>query len=340
VLAASVAGNAPAWRALALRRWIRLCLPVLGVALIIYALQALGAFKGVPMAAALSKSAWLSQMFTPNDYTITLVQTVRSALFGIFSTNLSYGLVEDENGVLWTMPVEMWGSLALFAFYCFGADVLNSRKGRMFTIISAVILTFGTPFYGFGIGIALFESLRLFDGLSAPWQARLRKGAVPLGGVLLPIGCWLASTPYAVDANSSYHAVIMFFYATLGLPFGITPMHHAGAGMMIASVLLLRPLQSLLTTWPCRFLGRVSFMLYLLQLPVLCFIGVHVFMHGWLGREYLPRLFTSFAVYIIVALIVAELATRFIDRPAIRLSRKVTGWFAPKTNPAIVVRAG
>jgi peptidoglycan/LPS O-acetylase OafA/YrhL len=324
VLAASVDGLNTPWLGLALRRWARLCLPVSAVAVIIYALQRLGAFHEVQLAVPLTKSDWLAAMFTPATYTLALFQILRSTTFGVFSADLSYGIAELVNGVLWTMPVEMYGSLGLFALYCFGADLFVNLRGRGFIVVFAILLTFNTPFYGFGFGIAFYEARKLVLELSVVWRMRLRRIAVPLGLILLLFGCWFGSTPYLLDDSSIYHAVIMFCYRQFSVVLGITAMHHIGAASFVAAVLLLPAAQRLLSAAPFRFLGRISFMLYLLQIPVLCFVGVHVFMRGWNGNDYEQHALRAFFVYLVVAIIAAELATRFLDRPATLLSRRLS----------------
>jgi len=76
-----------------------------------------------------------------------------------------------------------------------------------------------------------------------------------------------------------------------------------------------------------QWLGRVSYSLYLTHLPVLLTV-----LHLGHGRLPLPVIL---AAALVAALIVAELAHRAIEAPAIRLGRHLTGK-APRPRPAPV----
>ncbi|MDE1895620.1 MAG: acyltransferase [Rhodospirillales bacterium] len=331
VLAASVAHEPPSWPSLALRRWVRLILPVLTISIILWIALYLGAFRGVPEAAVQAKSKWFAAMFADPTYHVPLWKQIGDGLITFFRLDQSSGLSGALNPVLWTMPIELQGSLVLFAVYCYGADLFRRRRGRVLVMLLAVPLTFQTNFYGFGLGIALFEAKRLLEEVQGKWRQILLRLAVPVGVLLLISGLWLASAPYLLNGNSSYLALTTFLFTHAGLVEGVEPMHHVGAACIIAAALLLAPLRWLLTTWPCRYLGRISFMLYLVQIPLLCGVGVPVFLHTMPSWDYEHRALLALGAYLVTAVIIAELATRWIDIPSIRLSRRVTarswGWW-------------
>jgi peptidoglycan/LPS O-acetylase OafA/YrhL len=330
VLAASVAHDPPAWPALALRRWIRLALPVLAISIILWIALHLGAFRGVPAAAAQAKSAWLAATFAPPTYLVPLWTQILDGLFTYFRINQSAGLTGQLNTALWTMPIEMQGSLILFAVYCYGADLFRRKRGRVLVMLLAPPLTFQTSFYGFGLGLALFEAMRLLQEVPEPWRQKLRGFAVAAGIVLLVAGLWMGSAPYAEKYETHYRDFVLFIYSLSGLVEGVEQMHHLGAACLLASILLLAPLRWLLTTWLCRYLGRISFMLYLVQIPALGAVAAPVFLHAAPHWGYEQRAALAFGAYLVAAIIFAELATRFIDQPSIQLSRRVTaqawGW--------------
>lgn len=330
VLAASVAHEPPSWPSLAVRRWVRLILPVLTISVILWVALHLGAFRGVPAAAIQAKSKWFAAMFADPTYHVPLWKQIGDGLITFFRPDQSSGLSGALNPVLWTMPIELQGSLVLFALYCYGADLFRRRRGRVLVMLLAVPLTFQTSFYGFGLGVALFEAKRLLEEVQGPWRQKLSQLAVPGGLLLLAAGLWMGSAPYLLKSDSSYLAFITFLFNHAGLVEGVEPMHHLGAACIIAASLLLAPLRWLLTTWVCRYLGRISFMLYLVQIPMLGAVAAPVFLHTAPHWSYEHRAILAFGAYLVAAVICAELATRFIDKPAIRLSRKVTarawGW--------------
>ncbi len=317
VLAASVADHQPAWPALVLRRWVRLCFPVLGTTLLIFMALHAGAFHDAQTVAAVTKSPWLAELWPPVTYWISVKVFIRNCLFTLFTG--SDGAVQLLNATLWTMPIELLGSITLFAGYCLFADVFRRSRGCFAVAIAASVFTWNTPYYGFGLGVALFEIRRGISYFPPVWCRRFGRAAGPLGLVALFTGIWFGGTPFA---PSGLHQEFLNNDHRIGLNMGILEMQHTGAALLVIAALLLRPLQQFLSTGICQYLGRISFMLYLVQLPALCSAPLWVFMHT--GHQYHVRAMLALATYLVLAIGIADVATRLIDRPAIRLSRLAT----------------
>lgn len=85
-----------------------------------------------------------------------------------------------------------------------------------------------------------------------------------------------------------------------------------GSMLIVRAAILFNPLRSFLTIKPILWLGRISFSLYLVHVPVL--VGVqHIFGHGtslWGVVIALP-----------LCIVVAAVFSRFIEEPTIRLAR-------------------
>lgn len=269
-------------------------------------------------------------MFAAPAYQVPLWKQITDGLFTYFRLDQSGGLSMMLNPVLWTMPIELQGSLVLFAVYCYGADLFRHWGGAMLVMLLAAPLTFGTKFYGFGLGIAIFEAKRLLGQASGKWRSALRRAAFPVGLALLLAGLWLGSTPFVGKGETSYRIFIVFIYTHSGLLENAIQLHHLGAACLIASILLLAPVQRLLTTSVCQYLGKISFMLYLLQVPALGAVAVPVFLHMPQHWAYQQKASAAFVAYLAAAFVLAEIATRLIDKPFIRLSRRATarnwGW--------------
>lgn len=308
VLAASVADRPMALPRLVLRRWIRLCLPMLAIILPIWAALHAGAFGNIQPALAQTRSHWLGSMYLPLTMSIPLPLIFQGVLCMLF--NNSPGRLQFIDAVVWTMPIELWGSLGLYLFYWLGSDLSHRIRGCLAVAIIGVLATWNSPYYGFGVGVALFELWRAISYLPESWRGRLGKSAGPVGVAALLTGIWAGGTPFAVDG---WH---LAFIVRTGI--GVNALQHAGAALLVAAALLLRPLQGLLLSRFCQYLGRISFMLYLLQLPVLCSLGLWVFLHS--PGSYQLRTLATLAAYLAVSLALAEAATRWIDRPSIRLS--------------------
>lgn len=340
VLAAAMSGNSASWPALALRRWVRLILPVLAVTILAWGLVRAGAYGAVQEAARQTQSLWLANIDPSRFADTPLWALLLNGLYSFFVPRSAGNLSMHFNQVLWTMPIELDGSLALFAAYCLRARMgwLAARRGlwALLAILAAVLL-FQTKFYGFALGVAIYEIKALAEGASPAIRRALGKTAWLFGLLLLANGLWMGSTPYWVKEGSTRMDFLVFLQlhfgweGYFGWPQTIIQMQHLGAACLVASSLLLAPLRWLLATRPVRFLGRISFMLYLLQLLVLCTAGVWVFLLCPAGWGYEPRAAVAFGVFLVLTILAAMLATRFIDEPSIRLSRRVTArhWGLP-----------
>jgi peptidoglycan/LPS O-acetylase OafA/YrhL len=314
VLAASVANVQPAWPRLAVRRWVRLCLPILAIATLVWLALKAGAFRDIQLAAPATKSDWLGQFFPPMAYLFPYSWYVWNICVTFFEGDP--GPTQILIGTLWTMPIELIGSLVLFAGYCFGSDVFRRIRGCVAVSLLLVVWTWNTPYYGFGLGVALFELRRAHGFLPSRWQAFLAPAAQPIGWLALAAGLWAGATPYAL---TSQDAAFISLAARVGVPVGVTSLTHAGACLIVLSALLLRPFQTLLQSRVCQYFGRISYMLYLVQNPVECSVGVYVFLHA--GHDYNARAVASLVAYLAASILLADITTRLFDRPAIYLSR-------------------
>jgi len=333
VLSASVAERQPPWLALAVRRWIRLCLPVLVLIPICYAALHAGAFRDVQAVAVITKTDWLTHFYPPVAYWISFWLFIWNLCFTFFTG--SPGAVMNLIGTLWTLPIELLGSLGLFAVYCFGADVFRRCRGCFAVSILAVLVTWNTDYYGFGLGIALFEIRRGISYFPLYTRKLLSRACPLLGLSALIAGIWLGGTPFALSGG---HLRLIEAFNRLGVPLSINDMQHAGAFLLVVAAVVYRPFQQFLRSAVCQYLGRISFMLYLVQNPVICALPLWVFLHA--GQNYNVRALAALATYLSVSILLADLAKRWIDRPAIKLSRlattplgtlagMVSAWFRP-----------
>ena len=170
VLASSMEGNRASWIALSLRRWVRLILPVLAVTVLVWIILQFEAYSGVQEAARQTKSAWFAAIDPSKLVDIPLWKIILNGLFSIFVPHPSGSLPLRLNAVLWTMPIELDGSLVLFAAYCLRARIgflANNRLVWFSLALVAAILTFQTKFYGFGLGVVIFEAKSLIEFQSA-----------------------------------------------------------------------------------------------------------------------------------------------------------------------------
>ena len=112
----------------AVRRYIRLMLPVLFSTTISYIFMKLNLFYNDKVALITGSNWWLAEFynFMPNIF-----EMVKQALYGTFFENKSY-----YNGVLWTMQYELIGS-----FFVFGiCSIFGRMRNRFVFYIIGILL--------------------------------------------------------------------------------------------------------------------------------------------------------------------------------------------------------
>jgi peptidoglycan/LPS O-acetylase OafA/YrhL len=120
--------------------------------------------------------------------------------------------------------------------------------------------------------------------------------------------------------------------------------HSWGAVLLIYSTLRIQWLQQLLDTRPLRYLGKVSFLLYLVHLSVLTILGGRLgrlvgnvpmgAKESWLDNKlYIPdigpvgmssRFLVALVIMLSVCLGIADLGTRVLDTPSVRAGKIIT----------------
>ena len=203
VLAASVTSKPAPLPELALRRWLRLSLPVLLTTVAIWLWLATGWHPDIALAAR-NHSDWLGMNFTwvawqANDLGLAAYQ----ALVDVYARDRHWW-----NTSLWTIRIELWGSLALFAAYAGVRRWSISRRGRVGLALAAAVLTGRTDYAGFALGAALFELQPvLLVPLAAHLATRPWRGAA-VGGALLAAALLLGGTPVYVVGWTPYLALM------------------------------------------------------------------------------------------------------------------------------------
>jgi peptidoglycan/LPS O-acetylase OafA/YrhL len=157
--------------------------------------------------------------------------------------------------------------------------------------------------FDFALGLTLF----LERERAARWLARLPRGAAvgtALVGVLLLEGPYLLAQRNGgiVEEGHSPSTVVL-----MGL----------GSAVLVAAVVHFPSLRNLFSTPLARYLGRISYSLYLLHLTVLLAIVCRV-----TGRSLSwPAGLLLFAVALGLSIALAELAWRWVEAPSIRAGR-------------------
>lgn len=210
------------------------------------------------------------------------------------------------NPVTWTMVYEFIGSMVVFAF-CL---LFGKSKRRWIMYILLILLTAQTWYLAFILGVLLAD---LYVHREHIFNNK------PLGALMLIVGIFFGG--YAIGSIDGT------IYETLTVP-GWMPGQSKqffltiGAVLLIAAVLSLAKLQKILSSKLLSSLGRYTYSLYLVHLPLLYAVafGVFVYMVNNQGMGYNHAVAVALAVYIPTVILATWLFERYIDAPSIKLS--------------------
>ncbi|MGB3554805.1 MAG: acyltransferase [Jannaschia sp.] len=236
-------------------------------------------------------SRWLD--FTYQDDVKTPVIALADGMGAVFVRGYS-----RFNNVLWTMKIELFGSLAVFALY-----FLTSGRLRLILLgLGTVVLPPLTePSYiAFGLGAGLYEAHR--SGLLA------RLDRIPaLGPVVLLVAVALAFPGDGFHIRESLPRVAEDWQ--VGEHRGY--LHVIAGTLLILAVIQIRALRVLFGLGVAQWLGRMSFSLYLVHVPLLYTFGAWLFVESEVPSPVIAVLFIA------CSLLLAMVFERFIDRPLI-----------------------
>ena len=304
-----------AWSRQGAKRVVRLGIPVAAAAAI--ALALLASLPSAHLdAARISGSAWLAM---DSSGAATLAHLLREV--GLDSLLLGYReytlfapiaerlpvLAQSLDAPFWSLHLELYGSLLVLLLVR-----LQSRSAWLHRITIVVCAAaFGThPMFLFVLG-----------HLCAP---RLHRPPIRL------LGTGLILLGLAMSASKDWSAVeairvAIARFAPVAAPNLFQFQSQLAAIALFIGALLSPPAQWLLALPLCRQLGRLSFSIYLLHFPILFTLGCASFVALASTLPYSATVAITFAGFALAVLLAAAAFEHWIDRPAIRLSRRLDG---------------
>jgi peptidoglycan/LPS O-acetylase OafA/YrhL len=224
-------------------RYFRLCVPIFVTTMLAYVLLELGLFFNLK--AAISPATSLGWLGTFYKFDPSFVNALKFSFFDVF---FSYDGGSTYNASLWTMPIELAGSLVIYAYL--GIFRNTSRVFWLPTLAFAIYLQFNNPFL----------SCFVFGYLIAELNFNFRKvNSVTLEGI-------------SILLFSSVPIISTFYRPTQNWKTSLM------AVVLVLSVSYSKYLRAFFTCFFSRFLGKISFPLYLIQVPIICSWSSYLFL--------------------------------------------------------------
>jgi len=283
----------------AIRRYPRLLLPVLASVGVGYAIARLGLMRNLELGRLFGgeREALLSAYYR---FDPSLFLAVKSAVWDTF---FAYSIDKTYNAVLWTMEKELWGSLFIFVFLA----LLRHTKVRIVAYVGLVVIIAVLKIHwlnAFVIGMALCD-FHVNRDLIKPHSA-IRW--VANGGYLFLQSVW------------SVVIVIPVFLVIVGA-YGGQISRLLQASTLCFLVLYQPHLREFFSSKIPRYLGKISFGLYLVHFPIICSFTCWFYLQTYhqLGHVYaalLGCLITS-----VMSIISGHLLYLIADKPSIPFSK-------------------
>lgn len=286
----------------AVRRYVRLCLPVAASVLLAYALLRLGLMFNDACAGAQGHPphTWLSK---PYQFSPAFGSAIREAFYGAF---FSYHPLQTYNPALWTMGIELRGSFLVFAFLALFGRL--PRRAVVYGVAIPLLYRVDTFMMMFLFGVCLCDTIiGRRHAKPWPWSAC---------AVLVLLGLMLGGlSPYWTSSYGFVWSALMPLCDVLGAVLVV-------AGTAAAPWQAPRVGHAVLA-----FLGRVSFSLYLLHIPLLLSLGcgTFLFLSASAGWPHLPSAAMATALCVAVTLTMSWLAAVTVEDASIQLGRRLSG---------------
>lgn len=311
---------------LALKRFLRLFIPVFAASVVALSLLLLISHAKAD-AAVLSQSEWLdSQAHNP----MTLISLAKDGLLNSMLIGYSgwslfdylpkphgylvpAGISQSLNSPTWSLHVEFWGSMLVLAL----AMLRRLISGSLFyAIFVSAALMVGTSLYSlFLFGFLLYESHVMLLGK--------RHISVALSGAALALsGAYICMTK---DVQIVSNLLDSLNHVTfLGAQQNFIWQSQVGAMLIFGGVMMNASLQNLFTGRLTQWMGRVSFSVYLLHFPILLTLGCLVFML-FAQSSYALACTIAAVAGIGATYATAAIFEKNMDRRAVLFSKRIIG---------------
>lgn len=233
-------------------RYFRLMIPIIITSFIAYMLMLAHAMYNVPAAGPALAPPWFAGYFHFEPTFKYFLQFNLYYVFFNFTPDVNF------NPVLWTISYEFIGSMLVYLIIGF----FRTQRNQTYLVPLAVLIVFNlvhNPIMAcFAIGYVIAE-------LYVAYSKRL-EGLTWLHGLATLLFCVpiLASTFYRTDNRT-----VLALLATL----------------LVITVSFSKPLKHFFSNKVSRFLGKISFPLYLIHLPLVCSFSSYLFLtlpaHGY-----------------------------------------------------------
>lgn len=275
------------------KRYLRLMLPIIPVGLFVWIMLITGGFSNVE-AASVTLSPWLSKYYTG---TLTLKETLESIFINIWF----YG-DNRLSTAFWMLKDLFYGT-----FLSMILSMVSWKMKRFAWIVYVIVIVcyWKSPMQlAFVLGTCLawvyLNAEQLFNKY--------------VGIILVIVGLFLGGYPSGVIPNNIYSVLNGNAYVFI---------HVIGAFLFLYGVWSCKGIQKIFSLPIFRALGKISYAVYLLHIPLLFSVTTSIFLMLVEYMGYTKSVLTTLVISSIVLLITSYFYNKFIEKAANILQIKV-----------------
>ena len=230
-------------------------------------------------------------------------------------------------GQFWTMWIFFVGTYIsiILCLIIRGRSFILSLLTTFFACIGLYLLDESLLSVGLGVMLALIVYSKPQRPVTFFQKHRIVK--IVIAVILLLIGLFLGGYPTGVSPENYYRLFTKLAAVIKCNPFVVA--HSIGAFHCLLAIYLLKSVQAILSVKPFRFLGKVSFSIYVLHYMIIRFVGyyLHDLFLRLTGSESLA-LIIDFVILSAIILFVSYYYTKLTDR----LVQKIRQLFAGRAK--------
>jgi peptidoglycan/LPS O-acetylase OafA/YrhL len=295
----SLAKNKEKLSDIVFKRYFRLMFPLLPVGIVVFFMLKFGLFTNLE-AATYTQSSWLATYYSQP---ISFLRALKSIFIQIWF----YG---DD-----CLSTAFWMLSQLF-YGCFLSIILSiiSWKANKHTwIIYLAVFSFFIGKQDFMIAFVLGTLLAWL------YNNRGHGNRIFLGWLCFGVGIFLGGYPSGITPINIYH-----FFSFL--PYLIW--HVVGAALTVYAVFNLNLLQRFLSLSLFRMLGKISYAVYIIHIPVLFSLSTEVFLISYKqGLAYWQSVVISLIVSTIILVVLSLFYNKYVEALCEILQNKISRFF-------------
>lgn len=235
-----------------LKRYPRLMLPVFALSAIVYVMLHLNLFFNT-QAAAITGSEWLAQFYQNKT-------TISDLIFSSIADTWIVGFSTLYSNAFWMLADLFTGSFMAYILAAMSKG-MNRRVIYVYIATALIYLSTNSRLTDFALGV-LLSYIVVQYGESIHQHKRT---CIVLGVLMLISAVFLGAYPVAYAPTNEYRFLNH-------LPDRLNPYyfyHMLASALLVMAIYLLKPLKKLLSMRPVLFLGKISYSVYLVHIPVL-----------------------------------------------------------------------